>query len=73
MTENEKKALKCFPYPRTLDHAYLSSSFRNRVNFKFYVDKLLASGKLTREIKKERDKDNLTTIYVLYKRSKRDE
>ena len=73
LTQNEKKALACFPYPRTLDSAYEHGTFRNRANFTGYVKRLVEKGYLTTIVKKERTELNLIERNILYKRSKRDE
>ena len=73
MTENEKKALACFPYPRTLESAYELGTFRNRANFLGYVKRLLEQGYLEKMTKKERSEDNLIEFTTIYRRSKRNE
>lgn len=71
LTPNEKRALDCFPYPRTLESAYEHSSFRNRYNFLGYVKSLIEKGYITAEVKKTKE-DFMYTYKTLYKRSKRD-
>ncbi len=68
LTANEKRALDCFPRPRTIEDAYRRSSFRNQANFKIYVTNLYLQGYLIDGFKKKQN-DTLT----VYRKAKPNE